>query len=116
MDMNSTVDPDFSDPDFSDPDFSDPDFSDPDFSEPGVRQPAGIGASGRGAGQLGFTGTAPKTTSTTTAAGLIERGAATDSMDGTRTMPMLPTTWGTDPEHTPAPDESGPPGERGAST
>ncbi|OHU28986.1 PPE family protein [Mycobacteroides franklinii] len=90
MDMNSTVDP--------------------DFSEPDARQPAGVGASARGAGQLGFSGTVPKTTSTTTAAGLVEREAASAAMEGTRTMPMLPTTWGTDP------DEDMPPGERGAST
>ncbi|MFA4085394.1 PPE family protein, partial [Mycobacteroides salmoniphilum] len=76
MDMNSTVDP--------------------DFSEPAARQPAGVGASGRGTGQLGFAGTVPRTTSTTTAAGLIEREAAAGAVDSTRTTPMLPTTWGTD--------------------
>ncbi|CPU45327.1 Hypothetical PPE family protein [Mycobacteroides abscessus] len=102
MDMNSSVDP--------------------DFSEPTTRHTAGVGASGRGAGQLGFAGTLPRTTSTTSAAGLIEREAASE-MDGTRTVPMLPTSWGTDPEpdpdrapSVPAPDEDWPPGERGAST
>ncbi|WP_078326297.1 PPE domain-containing protein [Mycobacteroides salmoniphilum] len=69
---------------------------DPDFSGPTARQSAGVGASGRGAGQLGFAGTVPRTTSTTTAAGLIEREAAAGAVDGTRTTPMLPTTWGTD--------------------
>lgn len=95
---------------------------DPDFSEPATRHTAGVGASGRGAGQLGFAGTLPRTTSTTSAAGLIEREAASE-MDGTRTVPMLPTSWGTDPEpdpdrapSVPAPDEDWPPGERGAST
>ncbi|WP_207557582.1 PPE domain-containing protein, partial [Mycobacteroides abscessus] len=102
MDMNSTVAP--------------------DFSEPTTRHTAGVGASGRGAGQLGFAGTLPRTTSTTSAAGLVEREAASE-MDGTRTVPMLPTSWGTDPEpdpdrapSVPAPDEDWPPGERGAST
>ncbi|WP_109410507.1 PPE domain-containing protein, partial [Mycobacteroides saopaulense] len=102
MDMNSTVDP--------------------DFSESAARQPAGVGSSGRGAGQLGFAGTVPRTTSTTSAAGLVERESAAEAVDGTRTMPMLPTTWGTDPEHdpgtpsAPAPDEDWPPGDRGSST
>ncbi len=80
MDMNSTVEP--------------------DFSVPSTRQGAGVGASGRGAGQLGFTGTVPRTTSTTSAAGLIEREAASE-MDGTRTIPMLPTTWSADSEQHP---------------
>lgn len=102
MDMNSTVDP--------------------DFSESAARQPAGVGSSGRGAGQLGFAGTVPRTTSTTSAAGLVGRESATEAVDGTRTMPMLPTTWGTDPEHdpgtssAPAPDEDWLPGDRGSST
>ncbi|MUM17547.1 PPE family protein [Mycobacterium sp. CBMA271] len=90
MDMNSTVEP--------------------DFSEPSARPVRDVSGSARGSGQLGFAGTVPKSTTTTTAAGLIERESAMDeqnSMDSTRTMPMLPTTWGTDPE---------PPEERGAST
>ncbi|WP_078324149.1 PPE family protein [Mycobacteroides salmoniphilum] len=78
MDMNSTVDP--------------------DFSGPTARQSAAVGASARGSGRLGFAGTVPRTTSTTTAAGLIEREVAAEAMEGTRTMPMLPTTWGTDLE------------------
>ncbi|WP_078285130.1 PPE family protein [Mycobacteroides chelonae] len=78
MDMNSTVDP--------------------DFSEQTTRQPAGVGASSRGTGQLGFSGTVSRSTSSTSAAGLIERETASESMDGTRTMPMIPTTWGAEPD------------------
>ncbi|AMW19734.1 PPE family protein [Mycobacteroides chelonae] len=76
MDMNSTVDP--------------------DFSEPAARQPAGVGASSRGTGQLGFSGTVSRSTSSTSAAGLIERETSAEAIDGSRTAPMLPTTWGTD--------------------
>ncbi|SKX11914.1 Hypothetical PPE family protein [Mycobacteroides abscessus subsp. massiliense] len=78
MDMNSTVDP--------------------DFSEQTARQPAGVGASSRGTGQLGFSGTVSRSTSSTSAAGLIERETASESMDATRTMPMIPTTWGAEPD------------------
>ncbi|WP_109488256.1 hypothetical protein, partial [Mycobacteroides sp. H110] len=76
MDMNSTVDP--------------------DFSEPAARQPAGVGASSRGTGQLGFSGTVSRSTSSTSAAGLIERETSAEAIDSSRTAPMLPTTWGTD--------------------
>ncbi|WP_064631337.1 PPE domain-containing protein [Mycobacteroides immunogenum] len=107
MDMNSTVEP--------------------DFSEPTPRQRAGVGASGRGAGQLGFTGTVPRTTSTTSATGLVEREAAAETVDGTRTAPMLPTTWGADADVDPAqapdgnpsaptPDEGWTAEERGANS
>ncbi|WP_134047742.1 PPE family protein [Mycobacteroides franklinii] len=78
MDMNSTVEP--------------------DFSDAAARQPAGVGASGRGADQLGFVGAAPNRASSTSPAGLVERESATEAMDGIRTMPMLPTTWGADPD------------------
>ncbi|WP_195166050.1 PPE domain-containing protein [Mycobacteroides abscessus] len=74
----------------------------PDFSESAARQTTGIGASARGAGRLGFAGTAPAAAGTTAAAGLVERDSGTaEALDGARTAPMLPTSWGTDSEHGP---------------
>ncbi|SKT66122.1 PPE family protein [Mycobacteroides abscessus subsp. massiliense] len=74
----------------------------PDFSESAARQTTGVGASARGAGRLGFVGTAPAAAGTTAAAGLVERDSSTaEAWDGARTVPMLPTSWGTDSEHGP---------------
>ncbi|WP_457073641.1 PPW family C-terminal domain-containing PPE protein, partial [Mycobacteroides abscessus] len=74
----------------------------PDFSESAARQTTGVGASARGAGRLGFAGTAPAAAGTTAAAGLVERDSGTaEALDGARTVPMLPTSWGTDSEHGP---------------
>ncbi|MFA4082719.1 PPE domain-containing protein [Mycobacteroides salmoniphilum] len=86
MDMNVTVDADFGDPPRSTQSHST--------------------ASARGTGPLGLAGTIPKTTTTPTAAGLVARenvGSGTSAMDGTRTTPMLPTTWSTDSDETPSP-------------
>ncbi|SLH85086.1 Probable PPE family protein [Mycobacteroides abscessus subsp. abscessus] len=84
----------------------------PDFSESAARQTTGVGASARGAGRLGFAGTAPAAAGTTAAAGLVERDSGTaEALDGARTVPMLPTSWGTDSEH--GPDR---PAEGGSST
>lgn len=82
MDMNITVDPEAPD-------------------EPPLARAA---ATGRGAGRLGFAGTATRE-KTDTAAGLLQSDTA-ESLDGTRTMPMLPTTWGSPETEPPAPEGS----------
>ncbi|MGH3726656.1 MAG: PPE domain-containing protein [Mycobacterium sp.] len=79
---------------------------DADFGEPARSMPRQSTASARGSGQIGLAGTIPKTATTTTAAGLVARENAdsgTGATDSIRTMPMLPTTWGTDPDETPSP-------------
>lgn len=90
MDMDVTVDADFGEP-------------------PGSTQSQST-ASARGTGRLGLAGTTPKTTTTPTAAGLIAReniGSGTSAMEDIRTMPMLPTTWDTDPDITASPPAPG---------
>ncbi|OHT78452.1 PPE family protein, partial [Mycobacteroides saopaulense] len=80
MDMNSTVSP--------------------EFSEAAARQPVGVGASARGSGRLGFAGAVQAGAGAAAAAGLVDRdNSIAEALDGTRTAPMLPTTWGADPEH-----------------
>lgn len=90
-------------------------------TDPGHPDNAGMPAVGRsaatsrGAGRLGFAGTAPRTTSAAKdMTGLVERHGGTDGLDGAGTQgtsqPMLPTTWNTDPDDV-APAESVPPTE-----
>lgn len=79
---------------------------DADYGEPPRSPQSQSTASTRGTGHLGLAGTIPKTTTAPTAAGLVARenvGNDTGAMDGTRTTPMLPTTWSTDPDETPSP-------------
>jgi PPE-repeat protein len=60
-------------------------------------------AAKRGAGTLGFAGTAPK--SATAAAGLTTLAA--DSFEGGPARPMMPASWGPDPDHDPGQEASG---------
>ncbi|MCP3811296.1 PPE domain-containing protein [Mycolicibacterium septicum] len=78
--------------------------ADADFDQP-ARSPQRRSAEPvRGTGALGFAGTVPKSTATTTAAGLVSHediGNKTRTKDGIPTVPMLPTTWDTEPDGTP---------------
>ncbi|MBO0865248.1 MAG: hypothetical protein J2P16_09270 [Mycobacterium sp.] len=73
---------------------------DPDWGGPPAQGPvASTAASDRGAGKLGFAGAA-RDSGVTTAAGLTT--LAGDEYGAGPTMPMVPGTWGRDPDQ---PDE-----------
>lgn len=75
----------------------------PELNEPTTQSDHHRSASAHGARHPGFAGTAPTTSTTTAAAGLIGREPAPD---GTRTVPMLPTNWSTsDDASAPRPDD-----------
>ncbi|GJJ20938.1 MULTISPECIES: PPE family protein [Mycolicibacterium] len=77
------------------------DYEDPDAGSDSAPQPR-VSASERGAGPMGFTGTAGK--SDTTAAGLATLGS--EGLQDGPVVPMLPGTW--DPADRPDGDEGGP--------